>query len=183
MDSLFAMLNLQNRIKIAPADNCEYLHPGRSAKVTLLSKNPEVIGYYGEIYPILKDNMKINQDIFLFEINIGKLIKAASMSAAKYKELPLYPEVQRDISFAIEKGITNEQITLAIKKSADSKIFKNSNLFDIYEGEHIQEGYKSLAYRITLQDEEATLTDELIDKEISSIKSGLIKKFPTISFR
>ena len=127
--------------------------------------------------------MKINQDIYLFEINIGKIIKAVSDAAVKYKEIPQFPEVQRDISFAIEKDITNEQISLAIKKSANSKLFKNSNLFDIYEGEHIQEGYKSLAYRITLQDEEATLTDEVIEKEINAIKNGLIKKFPAINFR
>ena len=72
---------------------------------------------------------------------------------------------------------------MAIKKSADSKLFKGANLFDIYQGEHIQEGYKSLAYRITLQDEDATLTDEIIEKQIALIKSGLVKKFPTVSLR
>ena len=183
MDSLFNLLNISGRIKLSPADDCEYLHPGRSAKVVMLGKTPEVVGYFGEIYPILKDNMKINQNVYLFEINLTKLIDAASMHVVKYKQLPQYPEVQRDISFAIEDNISNDQITLAIKKSADSKIFKGSNLFDIYQGEHIQQGYKSLAYRITLQKEEATLTDEEIEKEISGIKSGLMKKFPTISFR
>lgn len=183
MDSLFTTLNLQNRIKLSPADECDYLHPGRSAKLVLLSKTPETIGYFGEIYPTLKDKMKITQDLYLFELNITKLIKAVSNTVVKYKELPQFPEVQRDISFAIEKDITNEQISLAIKKSANSKIFKNSNLFDIYEGEHIQDGYKSLAYRITLQDSETTLTDEVIENEISGIKNGLMKKFPTINFR
>ena len=183
MESLFALLNITSRVKFSPAENCEYLHPGRSAKVVLLGKTPETIGYFGEIYPIIKDKMKINQDIYLFELNLGKLLKAASCNTVKYKPLPQFPEVQRDISFAIEKTINNEQIMLAIKKSADSKLFKGANLFDIYEGEHIQEGYKSLAYRITLQNEETTLTDEIIEKEINSIKSGLIKKFPTVSFR
>ncbi|MBQ3642080.1 phenylalanine--tRNA ligase subunit beta [bacterium] len=183
MDSLFNLLNLANRIKISPADDCEYLHPGRSAKVVLLGKVPETIGYFGEIYPILKDNMKINQDVYLFELNLDKLIQAASTTVVKYKPLAQFPEVQRDISFAIDDTVSNEQISLAIKKSADSKLFRGSNLFDIYQGEHIQEGYKSLAYRITLQNEEATLTDEQIDKEINTIKSGLMKKFPTISFR
>ncbi len=183
MESLFKTLNINNRIKLVPADDCEYLHPGRAAKVLLLGKNPEVIGYFGEIYPIIKDKLKINQDVFLFEINIGKLINSVSSTVVKYKQLPQFPEVQRDISFAIEKEVTNEQIMLAIKKCADSKIFKGSNLFDIYEGEHIQEGYKSLAYRITLQNEEATLTDDIIEKEINTIKSGLVKKFPTINFR
>lgn len=183
MESLFTTLNLQNRIKLVPSDNCEYLHPGRSAKVLLLGKHPETIGYFGEIYPILKDKMKINQDIFLFEINIGKLIASVTGNTVKYKQLSQFPEVQRDISFAIEKNITNEEIMLAIKKSADSKIFRSSNLFDIYEGEHIQEGYKSLAYRITLQNDEMTLTDEVIEKEMANIKSGLMKKFPSVSFR
>lgn len=183
MESLFELLGISGRVKLNPADDCEYLHPGRSAKVVLLGKTPEIVGYFGEIYPIIKDKLKINQDIYLFEINIGKLIQAANTTVTKYKPLPQFPEVQRDISFAIEKNVSNEQILLAIKKSADSKLFKGANLFDIYEGEHIQEGYKSLAYRITIQDEEATLTDEIIEKQIASIKSGLIKKFPTVNFR
>ena len=183
MESLFELLGISGRVKLNPAEDCEYLHPGRSAKVVLLGKTPETIGYFGEIYPIIKDKLKINQDIYLFEINLGKLIQAANVNVVKYKQLPQFPEVQRDISFAIEKNISNEQILLTIKKSADSKLFKGANLFDIYEGEHIQDGYKSLAYRITIQDEEATLTDEIIEKQIASIKSGLIKKFPTVSFR
>lgn len=183
MESLFEKLGLSNRVKLSTGEDCEYLHPGRSAKIVLLGKTPETIGYFGEIYPIIKDNLKINQDVYLFEINVGKLIKAAVTHTAKYKPLPQFQEVQRDISFAIEKNISNEQILLAIKKSADSKLFKGANLFDIYEGEHIQEGYKSLAYRITIQDEEATLTDEIIEKQIQGIKSGLIKKFPTVNFR
>ncbi|MCD7780774.1 MAG: phenylalanine--tRNA ligase subunit beta [Candidatus Gastranaerophilales bacterium] len=183
MESLFNLLKISNRIKLSPADNCEYLHPGRSAKVVMLGKNPETIGYFGEIYPIIKDKLKINQDIYLFELNLGKMIKASPDSTVKYKQLPMYPEVQRDISFSIEKDITNEQITLAIKKCANNKIFKNANLFDIYEGEHIQAGFKNLAYRITLQDEDTTLTDEVIEKEINTIKTGLMKKFQTVSFR
>lgn len=183
MESLFELFNLQNRIKLSSEHDCEYLHPGRSAKVVLLGKTPETIGYFGEIYPIIKDKMKINQNIFLFEINLGKLIEASNALTVKYKQLPQFPEVQRDISFAIDKNITNDQIMLAIKKSSNSKIFKNANLFDIYEGEHIQDGFKSLAYRITLQNEESTLTDDVIEQEISSIKSGLMKKFASVNFR
>lgn len=183
MESLFDKLKLTSRIKLSSAEDCDYLHPGRSAKVVMLGKVPETIGYFGEIYPILKDKMKINQNIYLFEINLGKLINAVSKQTVKYKPLSSFPEVQRDISFAIENTVSNEQIMLAIKKCSDSKLFKGANLFDIYEGEHIQAGFKSLAYRIMLQNDEATLTDELIDKEINSIKSGLMKKFPAISFR
>ena len=183
MESLFELLGLSNRVKMSPANDCEYLHPGRSAKVVLLGKTPETIGYFGEIYPIIKDDMKINQDVFLFEINIGKLIQAAPNKVVKYKQLPQFQDVQRDISFAIEKNVSNDDIMMTIKKSSTSKLFKGANLFDIYQGEHIQEGYKSLAYRITLQDEEATLTDERIEAEMNQIRNGLMKKFPTVNFR
>ncbi|MBQ9245811.1 phenylalanine--tRNA ligase subunit beta [bacterium] len=183
MESLFALLNISGRVKFSPADDCSYLHPGRSAKVVLLGKVPETVGYFGEIYPIIKDKMKINQNIYLFELNLTKLLKAASVHTSKYKTLPQFPEVQRDISFAIDKNINNDEIVLAIKKSANNKLYRGANLFDIYEGEHIQEGYKSLAYRITLLDEETTLTDERINVEMDSIRNGLMKKFPTISFR
>lgn len=183
LESLFDLMHLSNRIKFNPAEDIPVLHPGRSAKIVLLGSPISEIGYFGELHPVLSDKLKTSRKVYLFEINLGKLIQAAPDYTVKYKPLPSALPVQRDISFAIEKNISNEQIVLAVKKSADSKIFKGINLFDIYEGEHIQEGFKSLAYRITLQNEEAALTDEIIDSEIAKIKSGLMKKFPAVSFR
>ncbi len=183
LESLFKLLNISQRVKLSTGEECEYLHPGRSAKVILLGKEPVTIGYFGEIYPLIKDKMKINQDIYLFELNLGKLLEAAVYHTQRYKPLPQFLEVQRDISFSIDKTVSNEQIVLAVKKCANNKLFKGVNLFDIYQGEHIKDGCKSLAYRIILQNEEATLTDEIIDSEINNIKTGLIKKFPTINFR
>ena len=183
LESLFIELKIASRVKLNSIENIEWLHPGRSAKIVLLGKTPETIGYFGEIYPLLKNKMKINQNIYLFELNLGKLMEASPSQTVKYKPLSIYGSVNRDISFAIKKEITNEQIVLAIKKSADSKLFKGVNLFDIYEGEHIKDGFKSLAYRITLQNDETTLTDEAINKEITSIRCGLEKKFPEIMFR
>lgn len=183
MDSLFNLLGLSNRIRLNPADDCEYLHPGRSAKVTLLGKTPKVIGYFGEIYPLLKDKLKLSQEIFLFELNLEELLSAVSFSTVRYKKLPQFPEVQRDIAFAINEDISHEKISNVIKKSVNAKIFKSSDLFDIYQGEHIEKGFKSLAFRIKLQNTEATLVDEAIDSEINSIKAGLAKNFTDIKFR
>lgn len=183
MDSLFNLLGLSNRIRLNPADDCDYLHPGRSAKVTLLGKTPKVIGYFGEIYPLLKDKLKLSQEIFLFELNLEELLSAVSFSTVRYKKLPQFPEVQRDIAFAINEDISHEKISNVIKKSANAKIFKSSDLFDIYQGEHIEKGFKSLAFRIKLQNTEATLVDEVIDSEIKNIKAGLAKNFTEIKFR
>ncbi len=183
LESLFKLLNISQRIRFSTGEECGYLHPGRSAKVVLLGKTPETAGFFGQIYPLISDKMKINQDIYLFELNLNKLLESAVYTIPKYKPLPQFTEVERDISFAIDKAISNEQILLSIKKSANNKLYKGANLFDIYQGGHIKEGFKSLAYRITLQNEEATLTDEIIDNEINLIKTGLMKKFPSISFR
>lgn len=183
IDEFLNLLNLSNRVKIEAAENCEYLHPGRSAKLVLLGKKPQIVGYFGEVYPLLRDKMKLTQNIYLFEINLEELLSVYQNHVTRYKKLPQFPEVQRDIAFAIREEISHEKIVSIIKKSANSKLYNSSDLFDIYQGEHIEEGFKSLAFRIKLQDKEATLTDELIDKEITAIKAGLTKHFTDIKFR
>ena len=62
-------------------------------------------------------------------------------------------------------------------------MFKESEIFDVYQGKHIKEGFKSLAFRIKLQDEKATLTEDIIEKQIQNIKVGLQKTYNEISFR
>ncbi|MDD3237861.1 MAG: phenylalanine--tRNA ligase subunit beta [Candidatus Gastranaerophilales bacterium] len=183
IESLLGLLGLENRVKINPADDCSYLHPGRCAKLVLLGKTPKTVGYFGQLYPILKDKMKLQQDLFLFEINLEELLSAVSLHTVRYKKLPQFPSVQRDIAFAIKEDVSHEKISNVIKKSANNKLIKGSDLFDIYQGEHIEEGFKSLAFRITLQDESATLTDEVIEKEVTSIKAGLAKNFSDVKFR
>ena len=97
--------------------------------------------------------------------------------------VPQYPEVQRDFAFIVNNKITNDDVTKVIKKAASSNLFNGAVLFDVYQGEHVQEGFKSLAYRLKLQDTNATLTDEAIDCEIKKIKEGLKKAFADILFR
>lgn len=183
IESLFEELGFSNRIRLSAADDSDYLHPGRSAKITLLGKSPQVIGYFGEIYPLLKDKLKLNQEVYLFELDLDAILASMTKATVRYKKLPQFPEVQRDIAFAINENISHEQISSVIKKSASSKLFNSSDLFDIYQGEHIEKGFKSLAFRIKLQDPESTLTDEVIDKEMTSIRTGLQKNFREIKFR
>ncbi|MBQ7287098.1 MAG: hypothetical protein IJW73_04990 [Candidatus Gastranaerophilales bacterium] len=104
-------------------------------------------------------------------------------STVKYKKLPVFGAVQRDIAFVAPKEITVEEINKAIKKVADKAIFKSSKVFDIYEGENIEAGKKSLAFRITLQDENKTLTDDIIQSEVNKIKAGLEKNIIGLTLR
>ena len=188
LENLFAQLNLTKRIVFAPfseedAKKYEFMHPAQSAKISLMGKNFIELGYVGKIHPILKDEMKFNQDLFVFELNLEAILEAVSQTTVKYKKLPVFLPVTRDIAFAVDVNVTNETILKTIKKIADKNIFKGAKVFDIYQGEHIEAGKKSMAYRITLQDENQTLTDEVIDKEMTKIREGLVKSVAGLTLR
>ena len=183
LENLFAKLNLTKRIIYGEFDendtrNYGFMHPAQSTKISLLGKNFTNIGYMGKIHPILKDKLKFNQDLYVFELDLEAILQAVSPNAIKYKKLPVFAPVSRDIAFALDENVTNETILKTIKKIADKSLFKGAKVFDIYQGEHIEKGKKSMAYRITLQDENQTLTDEIIDKEMKKIREGLEKSLP-----
>ncbi len=183
IESLFDTLSLGERVKLTPCDDVSYLHPGRSAKINLLGKGMPFVGVFGEVHPILTEKLKSNQKIYIFELDLEEILKNVPQTVIKFKKLPQFPEIQRDIAFAINDDASYEKISQVIKKSCDNKLFKNSELFDIYRGEHIEQGFKSMAFRIKLQNPEATLTDEIIDTEMNKIRAGIQKAFPQASFR
>ena len=183
LEDLFAMLGMSERIKYTPCEDLAYLHPGRSAKLSLLAKGNPQVGVFGEVHPILTEKLKSTQKIYIFELDLTSLLNEVSYATTKYKKIPQFPEIQRDIAFAINDDISFEKISAVIKKSADKNLFNNVELFDIYKGEHIQEGFKSLACRIKLQNKETTLTDEVIEAEIQKIRNGLQKNFSQVQFR
>lgn len=183
MESLFDTLGLGERVKLTPCDDVSYLHPGRSAKINLLGKGMPFVGVFGEVHPILTEKLKSNQKIYIFELDLEEILKNVPQTVIKFKKLPQFPEIQRDVAFAINDDASYEKISQVIKKSCDNKLFKNSELFDIYRGEHIEQGFKSMAFRIKLQNPEATLTDEIIDAEMNKIRAGIQKAFPQASFR
>ena len=82
-----------------------------------------------------------------------------------------------------EKTRKDNEIYKVIKKSADKNIFKGVKVFDVYQGAGIEEGKKSLAFRVTLQDENKTMTDDIIQGEINKIKLGLEKSITGLTLR
>ena len=87
------------------------------------------------------------------------------------------------MAFVIGENVTYDEIQRVIKGSVQQNIFKGSEVFDVYQGENIEKGYKSLAFRIYMQDENSTLTDEIIDKQMQNIREKLQKSYADISFR
>ena len=188
LEALFEKLNLSKRIiysEFSEADrkNCAFIHPAQGALISILGKNKEPIGYIGKLHPVLSDKLKFNQALYIFEINLEEVINSLSLSVAKFKKLPVYGAVQRDIAFVTDKNTTIDEINKVIKKNADKNIFKSSKVFDIYEDKSIGENKKSLAFRITLQDENKTLTDDTIQAEINKIKLGLEKNIQGLVLR
>ncbi len=185
LDNLFAELKIANRIvysndkETAPA----YMHPAQSARIELLGKKGDVVGYVGKIHPLLLNDMKINQDIFVFEIDLDKVIAAGNRNLVKYKHLPQTQSVQRDIAFGVSVDTNYTDIEKVIKKCTDKAIFKAVQVFDVYEGENIEKGQKSIAVRVTLQNDKETLKDTQIDAEITKIRTALEKTVPSLKLR
>lgn len=182
-EHLFEELGITRRIKITACDEKEHMHPYRTAQVLLLGKKPEPIGYFGQVHPLLKDKLKLNQEAYMFELNLGMVIYAIKEKVPRYKRLPQFPEVKRDLAFIIDEKVSFEEIQKVIKGAVQQNIFKGSEVFDVYQGDNIDKGYKSLAFRIKMQDENATLTDEIIDKQMQSVREKLQKTYTDISFR
>lgn len=189
LENLFAELGVEKRIKFVAldksnlADSNTILHPYRSAAICLLGKNLTTIGYFGQIHPILKDKMKLNQDAFIFELDLDTIISIVKENVPRFKHLAQFPEVRRDIAFVINESVSFEDIQKVIKSGVQQNIFKGSEVFDVYQGENIEKGYKSLAFRIKMLDENATLTEDVIERNMQNVREKLQKAYADISFR
>ena len=189
LENLFDELEVSRRIKYVSLDETDLvskyniLHPYRTGVVILLGKKPLPIGYFGELHPTLVDKLKLNQKAYLFNLNLDELINAVKESVPRFKHIPQYPEVRRDIAFIINDDVTCADIEKVIKTSVKQNIFKGVEIFDIYQGEHIDAGFKSVAFRIKMQYDNATLTDEIIDAQMQSVREKLQKTYAQITFR
>lgn len=182
-EKLFNELNLTNRVQYNLTSDVDIMHPYRTAEVSLLSKTPIKLGFFGELHPNLRNKMKINQPVYIFELNLEEIINATQNTIPHYKSLPQFPEVQRDIAFVIENDVKYTDIQRVIKKAVQNDLFVKSEIFDIYMGEHIKEDFKSVAFRIYMQDKKATLNEETIEAQMNSVKNQLQKSYANISFR
>ena len=188
VENLFDEFGVGKRVKILPLEesslkNFEILHPYRSAAICILGKQLLTIGYMGQIHPILKDKLKLNQDAFIFSVDVDALISIVKENVPRFKHLPQFPEVRRDLAFVINDMVSCEDIQKVIKSGVQQNIFQGCEVFDVYQGENIEKGYKSLAFRIKMLDENTTLTDDVIERNMQSVREKLQKAYADISFR
>lgn len=169
--NLFNVLNIKN-IEFIKNNYIDYFHPG--VCVDILA-NGEKVGEIGQIsYDVCK-NFSIKKNIFVCEIDIEKIRDKVSLIKI-YEPIIKYPAVKRDLAIIVDKDIDSGRIEKIFKNNSNN-LLKNIELFDIYTGNQINKGKKSMAYKLTFQSKEKTLVDEdinsLIDNMLFDLKEQL----------
>ncbi len=144
----------------------EEVHPGQAA---LISVNNDIVGLIGRVHPLLEKD-----SVYVFEIDLDKLLDK-KVGKMKYKEISKFPSVKKDLAVVVDKDITSEEIATVIKKAGGSTLNK-IEVFDVYTGKGIDEDKKSIAYSLTFEKMDRTLTDEEINESIAKIVEMLNKK-------
>ena len=169
--NLFNVLNIKN-IEFIKNNCIDYFHPGVCADILA---NDEKVGEIGQIsYDVCK-NFSIKKNIFVCEIDIEKIRDKVSLIKI-YEPIIKYPAVKRDLAIIVDKDIDSGRIEKIFKNNSNN-LLKNIELFDIYTGNQINKGKKSMAYKLTFQSKEKTLVDEdinsLIDNMLFDLKEQL----------
>ena len=147
-------------------ENDPTFHPGRTAKLML---NGEEIGILGEIHVDVAENYDIKDRIYLGQLDFNKIVELTNLEV-KYKPLPKYPSMLRDLALVVKEDILVGDIQKIISRHGEGLIEK-IELFDIYTGNQIPEGMKSVAYSITYRSYDRTLRDD----EVNSIQQAIIE--------
>ena len=144
------------------------LHPGRSAT---LSVGGEEVGFLGEVHPDVLQNYGLTQRVYVFSVNVDRL--AAHGDPTRWMDqLPPFPNTTRDLAIVVDEGVPAENVLNAIRQSV-SGLLAAITLFDVYTGEHVAEGKKSLAFALEYRSHERTLTDTEVDKLQAQILHSL----------
>lgn len=164
---LLSSLGITTGLRFEATAQHEEMHPGRTADIYL---NDELLGFIGEIHPSLAKEYKLKRT-YVFELDLSKVI-AAPKNEVVYQEISKYPTITRDIALAVPAEITNQQILNSVWANS-GKHLVDVRLFDYYQGEHLAQGFKSLAYTLVYQDKDATLKDDEVTAEFEKVVTAL----------
>ena len=171
LEAILSGLRIKSARYTADAENPSY-HPGRCAKVTIDGVD---VGYIGQVHPVVAQNYDMDCEIYCAEINITALF-AQQLPEVTYVPLPKYPTVSRDLSILCSNETTVADVEDVITAAA-GKLLRNIRLFDIYRGNGVPEGKKSLAFSLELRADDRTLTDadseQVMTKVITALETNL----------
>lgn len=173
-EGIISLLGInENRFKLqAYQDKKEELHPGRSAEI-LLGK--QKVAVFGELHPNALKRLGFGKNpVAVLEMDLDALL-ALKTSAEKASIPPKFPSISRDLAFVLKNDVSYADIKREISRL--DKIIKNVDIFDVYEGDHIEKGKKSMAISITFLDENKTLKDEEVNLIMKKVTDTLLMRF------
>ena len=182
LENLFAGLGLEQSVTFEPAEATTYLHPGKSA-VVKIGENRKELGLLGELHPEVQKSLKFRSPVYVFELNVELLYKTLRQlnlqtTAAQISQ---FPAIKRDMAF-LAPNTTSHLDVVHVLNAANEPLLRQIELFDEYRSEQLGADKRSLAYRLTFQSDEATMTDADIDQRLGKLKEALTSKLP-IQFR
>ena len=169
VDGLLAKLGL-TQYDIQPSSE-SYYHPGVSAHYTV---NGVTIANYGELHPQVVKNFDLSGKVYMFEIDLEAVL-SITVPPFRYQSFSKFPGTSRDLAIVAPVSVTSGEIVALIKEHG-GEYLESVSIFDVYEGEHIEAGYRSLAYNLQFRSMEGTLNDEDIDGAIQAIIDALATK-------
>lgn len=167
-------IGIVGKLLYDPSCKEEFLHPGRKADIVFDGVR---LGYLGEVHPLVCENYKLGERTYIAVLDLPNIIQFVNFDI-KYTGIAKYPSISRDISLVVPKNILVGEIEDIIEKNGGSNL-ESFKLFDIYEGDQIEAGFKSVAYSLTFRNKERTLLDtevnEVMDKILNKLEAKNIK--------
>ncbi|PLT31209.1 phenylalanine--tRNA ligase subunit beta [Peribacillus deserti] len=169
LEGLFSVLGISEAVSYHPAA-IPGMHPGRTAEIKL---NGEAVGFVGQIHPKVQKDMDL-KETFVFELSLQSVLKV-HVEPISYTSIPRFPSITRDIALVVDRETAAGQIYSVITE-AGGKLLKEVSVFDLYEGERMEQGKKSIAFSLKYLDPERTLTDEEVTKAHNKVLKTVEEK-------
>lgn len=170
VEEFFTKIGLNQKINYDPNAGKTFLHPGRQANIIY---NDTVVGYLGEVHPIVAGNYNIKDRVYVAVIDMPYIVECATFDR-KYAGIAKFPAATRDISMVVPKAILVGDIEQVFDTNG-GKNLESYELFDIYEGAQIKPGYKSIAYSLTFRAKDRNLEETDVTSAMNKILKALEK--------
>lgn len=169
VEELLNVFKIRN-YDVISCDSVPYYHPGRCAEISF---NGKTLGIVGEINPLVLENYEIKKRAYAFEFCIDDLFEFSNFEV-EYKQIPRYPSVERDIAVICDKDLPAINLENVAKQSA-GKFLEEVCIFDVYTGNQVPEGKKSVALKLTLRSNDGTLTEEQVQSTVKKVMKAYEK--------
>lgn len=168
VEALLNDYSFKDEVTYELAADRQGMHPGRTANIFL---GETIIGYVGQLHPADAKENDLD-DTFVFELSLDRLV-AADKKDIRYTALNRYPGSSRDIALLVDESVTNQELEKVIQENGGAYL-QDIHLFDLYDGENIQAGKKSIAYSLYFANPDATLKEEEVNNGFEAVKQALI---------